>query len=170
MLTKVTTITPVEVWMRLKDADLLKGQMRVQGHTTRSLAEAVECSRGFIGDLCRGAKNQCSPNLAHKIAASWRRKSDSFFSSSRLRILGKTQKQSWRRRKTARRVGARHDRKISYAASPVGTRRSQRAVVAAVYGGETGSNRSSTGSTDGPLRAGSRPGRPAGPRRARRSR
>jgi plasmid maintenance system antidote protein VapI len=69
MLTKVTTITPVEVWMRLKDADLLKGQMRVQGHTTRSLAEAVECSRGFIGDLCRGAKNQCSPNLAHKIAA-----------------------------------------------------------------------------------------------------
>jgi hypothetical protein len=60
MLTKVTTITPVEVWMRLKDADLLKGQMRVQGHTTRSLAEAVECSRGFIGDLCRGAKNQCS--------------------------------------------------------------------------------------------------------------
>lgn len=71
MLTNVVKITPVEVWMRLKSAELLKAQMRVQGQTTRSLAAAVECSRGFIGDLCRERSNKktCSPNLAHRIAA-----------------------------------------------------------------------------------------------------
>lgn len=98
----------LEVWMDVKDHRILRGQMVVAGATNRSLAADVDCAHGMIGDLARGAKKSCSPELAHRIAAALGTTVDTLFfvESSREPRRNAQAREKERRHMTTRSTGS----------------------------------------------------------------
>lgn len=90
----------MEVWMQVKDAAMLRQQIRTAGHTNRSLARAVGCNHSFINRLVSGDARSCSSELAADIAEALRVHVDLIFSTNVSTLNGQSVR-SGRSRRTA---------------------------------------------------------------------
>lgn len=59
---------PKGVWVRLKSKDALRGAMTTEGLSMQRLADAAQCSKSMIQQLCDGSRESCTPELAARIS------------------------------------------------------------------------------------------------------
>lgn len=88
---------PKGIWMRLRDADLLRRYMENADMNQARLARYVECDRQYIHMLVHGTRRSCGPRIARRIEEGLRVLPGTLFVEEK----SPTTKQSVNRKKTA---------------------------------------------------------------------